>query len=69
VRLESETGDPAVEGIPLQTAETDELGRFRFGALRAGRYRVRARAIGLGEKLRSDLLVPSPSGEYDVRFP
>jgi hypothetical protein len=61
VRLETLTG----EG--LRTTETDPEGRFTFSALRAGRYRVRTRATGLGEISR-DVDVPSPTGEYDLRF-
>jgi Pvc16 N-terminal domain/Carboxypeptidase regulatory-like domain len=61
VRLETLTGEA------LQTTETDPAGRFTFGALRGGRYRVRTRATGLGEISR-DVDVPSPSGEYDLRF-
>lgn len=54
-------------GVPLRSANTNELGRFTFGDLRAGRYRLRARAVGLGERAR-ELDVPSNSGEYDLRF-
>jgi hypothetical protein len=61
VRLESLTGQA------LQTTETDTAGRFTFGALRGGRYRVRTRATGLGEISR-DVDVPSPTGEYDLQF-
>ena len=61
VRLESPSGES------LQTTESDAVGRFTFARLRAGSYRLRARATGLGEILR-DIEVPSPSGEYDVTF-
>jgi hypothetical protein len=63
VRLETATGEP------LQTTETNELGRFTFSDLRAGRYRLRARAVGLGEKERPDVDIPSNTGEYDLIFP
>jgi Pvc16 N-terminal domain/Carboxypeptidase regulatory-like domain len=69
VRLETETGNPAIEGQARKTTETSELGRFTFGELVPGRYRLRVRAPALGEKVRSNLDVPSPSGEYDVAFP
>lgn len=69
VRLETETGNLAVEGATLQTSETNELGRFTFGGLTPGRYRLRTRARDLGERVRLDVVVPSPTGEYDVRFP
>lgn len=54
-------------GVPLQITESSSLGRFTFGQLRAGSYRLRARAAGQGETTR-DVDVPSPGGEYDLRF-
>jgi Pvc16 N-terminal domain/Carboxypeptidase regulatory-like domain len=73
--------DPAGEPVPgawvrletpgggaLETTETNELGRFTFGALRTAPYRLRTRAAGLGEQVR-DVAVPSDTGEYDLRFP
>jgi hypothetical protein len=63
VRLETTTGEP------LQTTETDELGHFTFGGLHPGRYQLRARSEGSGEKLRPNVDIPSPTGEYDVRLP
>lgn len=54
-------------GQRLQTARTNELGRFTFGALQQGQYRLRFRATRLGEATR-DIDVPSPTGEYDLRF-
>jgi hypothetical protein len=63
VRLETATGEP------LQTTETNELGRFTFSDLRAGRYQLRTRVAGLGEKKRPDVDVPSSTGEYDLIFP
>lgn len=63
VRVETASGEP------LQTTETNELGRFTFSDLRAGRYRLRARAVGLGEKERPDVDIPSNTGEYDLIFP
>ena len=62
VRLET----PA--GVPLQTTETNSAGRFTFLGLRADRYRLRARATGLGERTR-EIDVPASTGEYDLRFP
>lgn len=62
VRLETATG------TPLQTTETDELGRYMFVSLRPGSYRLRYSAASFGEKLRA-VDVPSPTGEYDLRFP
>jgi hypothetical protein len=57
-------------GVKLQTTETNALGRFTFADLPAGRYRLRARAGSLGELLPvREVTVPSPTGEYDLRFP
>ena len=55
-------------GVGLQTTETSELGRFTFGALRFGPYRLRAIDGALGEITR-DVDVPSPEGEYDLAYP
>ena len=61
VRLETTAGDP------LQTTESDKEGRFTFGKLQPGQYRLRARAVDLGEH-QVDIDVPSPTGNYDVTF-
>jgi hypothetical protein len=61
VRLETAAGEP------LQTTESDQLGRFTFGDLRAGRYKLRTRVVRLGE-LELPIDVPSLTGEYDLRF-
>jgi hypothetical protein len=55
-------------GELLQRMETNALGRFTFGRLHAGQYRLRTGAVGLGEQARL-VTVPSESGEYDLRFP
>lgn len=53
----------------LQTTETDKDGRFTFGDLRPGTYRLRARAVGLGELIPVTVIdVPSPTGGYDLHF-
>ena len=43
-------------------------GEFIFERLRAGQYHLRTVAAGLGD-IGRDLDVPSPSGEYELRFP
>ena len=43
-------------------------GGFIFERLRAGSYHLRTVAAGLGD-IGRDIDVPSPSGEYDLRFP
>jgi hypothetical protein len=63
VRLETTTG------APLQTTETDERGRFRFGGLRAGPYQLNWRAAGQPTPAAPRAIdVPSPTGEYDLEF-
>jgi hypothetical protein len=60
VRLEDQgTGDP------ITTTNTDKNGRFRFGGLSEGDYRLRVRVEGFAEATR-DFHVPSATGEYDV---
>ena len=61
VQLETTDGDR------LQTTRTNALGRFTFGGLQQGQYRLRFSATGLGEATR-DIEVPSLEGEYDLRF-
>ena len=64
VALESETGER------LGTTETNALGHFTFCDLRAGRYRLQARAAGVGETPPPwDITVPSPTGGYDLHLP
>jgi hypothetical protein len=60
VRLE----DP--QGTALQTMETNETGRFTFGRLRPGAYKLRWRATGHPEPEPRPIAVPSNSGEYDL---
>jgi len=49
---------------------TDALGRFVFGGIaRGSNYTLTARALGLGQERRTNVSVPSPSGEYDIQFP
>ena len=62
VQLESPTGEP------LQTTRSDELGRFTFTKLRPGQYRLRWRAGAFAEPAPRLIEVPSPSGEYDLKF-
>lgn len=54
-------------GDRLQLTQTNEAGRFTFGNMRAGSYQLRAQALGLAPVLRN-IDVPSPTGEYDLRF-
>ena len=54
-------------GDRLQLTKTNEAGRFTFADLRPGSYQLRAQALGLAPVLRN-IDVPSPTGEYDLRF-
>jgi hypothetical protein len=58
----------SLAGVPVRRGESDGRGRFTFERLRAGQYRLRAAAEGLGGLARV-VDVPSESGEYDLRFP
>jgi hypothetical protein len=56
-------------GGPLQTATTDAAGHFTFGGLAAGNYLMRVRAPGFQEPPQPiAVVVPSPTGSYDVRL-
>lgn len=68
VRLET------IKGVPIQTTATNTMGQFTFGGLQlepgmpTGKYRLRYSAVNFSEKTR-DVDLPSPTGEYDLRFP
>ncbi len=55
-------------GEVLQRMQTGPLGRFTFERLSPAQYRLRAVAVGLGERTRL-VTVPTETGEYDLRFP
>jgi hypothetical protein len=57
----------ATDGSRARSTETAGLGRYTFDRLAAGRYRVRVRASGLGERVR-EIDVPGGGGDYDVSF-
>ena len=59
VRLETPAGEA------LQTAETNDLGRFTFGGLHMGSYQLQVQAQGHHGTLQP-ISVPSPTGSYDV---
>jgi hypothetical protein len=62
VRLLAEPG-----GVRVQATTADDDGRFRFTGVRAGPYRLRAGAQGLGSDDRP-IDVPSTTGEYDLHL-
>jgi hypothetical protein len=55
-------------GEPLQTAETNALGRFTFGNLRPGSYQLIWRATGQPAQAPRVIEVPAQTGEYDLRI-
>ncbi|NIP86532.1 MAG: hypothetical protein GTO03_13575, partial [Planctomycetales bacterium] len=55
-------------GQPLAVAETDAEGRFIFQDLAPGQYQLEWRAGGLPIPAPRPIVVPSPTGEYDLRF-
>ncbi|MEU6716708.1 Pvc16 family protein [Nonomuraea sp. NPDC046802] len=61
VRIESP------EGAGLRTTETTAQGRYLAERLPAGRYRLRVRVPGLGERVR-DIDVPGAGDDHDVTF-
>ncbi len=63
VRIES------LAGVPLQQTRSDAEGRFRFGAVRPGTYRVVARAVGFTPDQQRVVTIPSETGEYNLVFP
>jgi hypothetical protein len=62
VRLEDSTGQP------LQITTTNSQGQFQFASLRPGNYQLRWRAGALPVQPPRAIVVPSPTGEYDLRF-
>src|SRR6185369_5787249 len=59
-------GLETASGAPLQSARTDDEGRFQFDGLTPNRYRLRCRALGRAEPAPRDIDVPSPTGDYDL---
>lgn len=58
----------AITGELVQQTDTDTQGRYRFVRLQAGRYKLRASAPGLTMASPRDVVVPSLTGEYDLKF-
>ena len=54
-------------GEPIESLQTNGLGRFTFGGLTRGQYRLETRA-GAFAPLQRLIDVPSASGEYDLEF-
>jgi Pvc16 N-terminal domain/Carboxypeptidase regulatory-like domain len=55
-------------GALVETTRANASGRFVFSAVRPGPYRLRWRAGGRPEPAPRLLDIPSPTGEYDLRF-
>jgi hypothetical protein len=62
VRLETAAGDP------LATGATNADGEFTFAGIRPGSYLLRWRAGARPAPPPRAITVPSPTGEYDLRF-
>jgi len=58
----------AVSGELAEQTETDVAGRYWFVRLRAGRYKLLASAPGLTMASPRAVVVPSLTGEYDLKF-
>lgn len=56
-----------IAGARLQLTYTNDLGRFSFAGLKPVNYQLRYSAVNLGVATRS-IMIPSPSGEYDLLF-
>lgn len=53
-----------------ETALTNRDGRFIFSnVMRGAGYTLRARKTGLGEVVRTEMEIPSLSGEYNLKYP
>ena len=61
VQVQTSTGEP------IGVARTNSLGRFSFGGLARGQYRLESRA-GAFAPVQRLIDVPSASGEYDLEF-
>ena len=61
-------GLESAAGVPIGDRRTDALGRFVFERLRPDRYQLRWRAEGRPDPPPRVIDVPSPTGEYDLRF-
>jgi hypothetical protein len=56
-------------GKPFRTATTDQDGHFTFTGLTSGNYQLRVRAQGFAEPVPPiQVVVPSPTGNYDVQL-
>jgi hypothetical protein len=55
-------------GRKLQSGETDDQGRFIFGALQTGQYLLEARVQGLPAPPPRTITIPSPSVEYEIHI-
>jgi hypothetical protein len=55
-------------GVALQTTKTNQLGRFTFERLQPGPYQLRWRGGTHSEPPPRAIEIPSPTGEYDLRF-
>jgi hypothetical protein len=57
-----------VTGTQLGNTTTDSLGRFVFNLLRPGNYQLQFAATNYPAALPRNIIVPSPTGEYNLQF-
>jgi hypothetical protein len=55
-------------GVPIATTTTNKDGEFQFARLHAGTYRLQWRSGAHAAQPPRVISVPSPTGEYDLRF-
>ena len=58
----------ASDGTAIKTTTTNNLGQYTFARLQPGTYRLRWRVAGKAEPAPRTIKVPSPTGEYDLKF-
>lgn len=58
----------ATDGTAIKTTTTNNLGQYNFSKLRPGRYQLRWRAADKAESAPRVVDIPSPTGEYDLKF-
>jgi hypothetical protein len=55
-------------GVTLASVVTDQQGRFRFNMLHPGDYQLQFAASGHPAAAPRNIVIPSPTGEYNLQF-